>query len=118
MKCLLSREEFKEQVFARDKHKCVLCGKEAVDAHHIMDRKLFDDGGYYLDNGASVCSDCHIDVEENLILPSKLREICNITNIILPSNLDSSKEYDKWGNEVVEKLYDENWYKRFKKKKI
>lgn len=34
---------------------CVFCKKPATEVHHILDRKLFDDGGYYENNGASVC---------------------------------------------------------------
>lgn len=38
---LLSRDAFREAVFTRDNHKCVICGKEAQDAHHnhIMERR-------------------------------------------------------------------------------
>jgi len=45
---LLTRDQFREAVFARDKGRCVICGAEGKDAHHIMERSLFDDGGYYL----------------------------------------------------------------------
>src|ERR1035437_2446636 len=60
---LLEREEFKKQVFSRDGGKCIFCEKDAVDAHHIFDRKLFTDeeslGGYFLYNGASLCEEHH-----------------------------------------------------------
>lgn len=56
MNILLTREDFKKIVFERDKHKCVVCGQPAVDAHHIIDRALWTDGGYYLDNGVSLCN--------------------------------------------------------------
>lgn len=36
---LLTREEFKEQVFARDNYTCIFCNKAAVDAHHIFFHK-------------------------------------------------------------------------------
>lgn len=49
---LLTRDEFREGVFERDGHKCVVCGDDARDAHHIMERRLFADGGYYMENGA------------------------------------------------------------------
>ena len=52
---LLSRDDFRELTFQRDGHRCVLCGAPAQDAHHIIERRLFPDGGYYLGNGASVC---------------------------------------------------------------
>ena len=68
---LLTREEFKEQVFAKTNGKCCVPGCEcaAVDAHHIMDRKLWSDGGYYLTNGAALCSKHHLDAEQGRITP-------------------------------------------------
>jgi hypothetical protein len=68
---LLTREEFKKQVFARTKGRCCVpgCNCDAVDAHHIMDRKLWNDGGYYLSNGAALCSKHHLDAEQGKITP-------------------------------------------------
>ena len=95
---LLSRTEFKEQVFARDGGKCVFCHENAVDAHHILDRKLFSDGGYYIDNGASVCEVCHWKCETTEYSVELVREKCGITNIILPSGAYPDVRYDKWMN--------------------
>ena len=78
---LLSRKDFRESVFKRDGFKCVFCEEKAQDAHHIMERRLFNDGGYYLDNGASVCEEHHLKCEMTLISPQEVREACNITNI-------------------------------------
>lgn len=102
---LLSRTEFNEQVFGRDNHKCVMCGEPAIDAHHILDRKLFSDGGYYLSNGASVCSSCHYKCEKTIISVEEVRQACGIKEPCLPENLSHDKEYDKWGNEVLENGY-------------
>lgn len=60
------REAFREAVFRRDNYKCLLCGSEAVDAHHITDRNKMPNGGYVKENGASLCSDCHIKAEWGL----------------------------------------------------
>jgi len=49
-----NRDQFREAVLSRDRHMCVVCGQPARDAHHIMERRLFPDGGYHLDNGASL----------------------------------------------------------------
>lgn len=57
------RKKFREIVFARDKNTCRVCGDPAVDAHHIIDRNEMPDGGYILDNGISLCSNCHIKAE-------------------------------------------------------
>jgi 5-methylcytosine-specific restriction endonuclease McrA len=46
---LLTRDEFRNAVFERDGHRCVICGNEAregvrLDAHHIIERRLWTDG--------------------------------------------------------------------------
>lgn len=99
---LLSREEFKKLAFERDNNTCVFCPNEAIDAHHIYDRKLFKDGGYYLGNVASVCSDCHWQCEKTVFTVEDVIEKTNIKNVIKPSCLDDNKVYDKWGNELLE----------------
>lgn len=98
---LLSREAWKEAVFKRDKYACVMCGKKAVDAHHLIERKLFTDGGYYIDNGASVCEDCHWGAEKTDISAQTLRDKAKIQNVVLPPQFNSEGVYDKWGNEIL-----------------
>lgn len=71
-KILLTRDEFREGVFKRDNHKCVICGKPAQDAHHIMEKRLFDNCGYYLDNGASLCGKHHIEAEQTILSCEKI----------------------------------------------
>lgn len=105
MKTLLTRDQFRTDVLKRDKNKCVLCpNTDDLAVHHIMDRSIFDDEGYYLDNGISLCPMCHIKAEQGIYTCQELREFSNITEIILPDNLDPSYEYDKWGNALTEKL--------------
>jgi hypothetical protein len=105
---LLTRTEFREAVFKRDNHKCVIHKDvEAVDAHHIMERRLFTDknqfGGYFLQNGASLCSACHIKAEQTLLSCEVIREAAGITEIILPNHLydDNDYTYDKWANIIL-----------------
>lgn len=95
---LLSRDEFRNAVFQRDKHKCVMCGAPAQDAHHIIERRLWKDGGYYVENGASVCGPCHIRAEETTITCDEIRAAAGITKTILPEHLYRDANYDKWGN--------------------
>lgn len=119
---LLSRDNFRNGVFERDNHKCVVCGGDAVDAHHIIERRLFDDGGYYLDNGASLCEEHHLDAERTIIGAQELRDLIGIKNIILPKGYHRDTEYDKWGNIVLpngtrmkgELFYDESVQKIIK----
>lgn len=75
---LLSREEFTENVLKRDNKKCVFCNNIATSAHHVLDRKLWKDGGYYLSNGASVCEEHHWKCEDTSISVEEVREKCKI----------------------------------------
>ena len=102
---LLDREEFKKQVFTRDGGKCIFCEKDAVDAHHIFDRKLFTDeeslGGYFLYNGASLCEEHHWEAEKTDISIAAIINKISPKFTIYPKCLDSEKVYDKWGNEII-----------------
>lgn len=98
---LLSRDDFREGTFARGNHKCVFCDKPAEDAHHIIERRLWPDGGYYLANGASVCSEHHMECERTTISVEDVRYACGITKIIVPPHLYADQPYDKWGNPVL-----------------
>jgi hypothetical protein len=97
---LLSREVFKHQVFERSGGACVFCGEPAVDAHHILERKLFEDGGYYLDNGAAVCNPCHWKCETTEYSVEQVRQASGIEQVCLPPGLASAGTYDKWGNRL------------------
>ena len=98
---LLTRDQFRYEVFARDGRCCVICGKEAVDAHHILERKLWADGGYYVDNGASVCAGCHLRAEATEVSCEELRGRCGIDRVLLPDHLCPGEIYDKWGNTIL-----------------
>lgn len=98
---LLTRDQFRASVFARDGHKCVFCGAQAADAHHIIERRLWGNGGYYLNNGASVCEPCHMRCETTEFSVELVREKCGITKIVVPSHMYKDTAYDKWGNPVL-----------------
>src|SRR4051812_1785274 len=101
MRELLSRDEFREGVFKRDKHSCVVCGQPAQDAHHIIERRLWPDGGYYIANGASVCGECHLRAERNEILPWQFRKMLNLPEILPPQlAAEPEFEYNKWGDPI------------------
>jgi len=104
MSALLTRDNFRIGVFERDNHTCVFCDKPAADAHHIIERRLWPDGGYYLSNGASVCGDHHLDCEMTTISVEDVREACKIEKPILPPHLYADQVYDKWGNIVLPNL--------------
>lgn len=99
---LLSREDFKYWVFHRHHQLCALCPNKAEDAHHILDRKLFSDGGYYLANGIAVCADCHWQCETTQIPVMDLLLNIGVAEPILPHHFDATLSYDKWGNALRE----------------
>ena len=134
---LLTRDEFKRQVFAKTKGKCCVpgCDCNAVDAHHIMDRKLWADGGYYLSNGAALCSKHHLDAEQGRISPAQCLEYMDIDSDLtrIPDSLKdeyknisdyhnaiSSGLLDKWGGlhkeETSERQNDPDSHKKFSDK--
>lgn len=98
---LLTRDAFRAAVFARDRGRCVLCPSPAVDAHHILDRKLFVDGGYRLNNGASVCGSCHLRCERCEVSVEEVRRAAGIKEPVLPPGFDVRCVFDKWGNKVL-----------------
>jgi hypothetical protein len=128
MSTLLTRDAFREAVLERDQHRCVRCGRSDVklDVHHIMERRLFSDGGYYLENGASLCDQgstgCHALAEQTLITCEQIREWAGIQKVILPLHLYDDQRYDKWGNPYLvngqrmkgELFYDESVQKILK----
>lgn len=120
---LLTRDTFRESVFKRDGYLCVNCKKEAQDAHHILERRLFGEtGGYYLSNGASLCGPCHIEAEKTTLSCEEIREKAGIINIVLPDHFYDDNDYDKWGNIILpngnrlkgELFYDESVQKILK----
>lgn len=106
----MTRDQFRESVFKRDKHACVICGDGvhngvAIDAHHIIERRLWSDGGYYLDNGATLCDKgklgCHYKAETTWISVDDVRIAAGILNAIIPEDMYSDNTYDKWGNIIL-----------------
>ena len=107
---LLDRDTFRNAVYERDHHKCVICGCRVhpLNAHHIIERRVWDDGGYYLDNGATLCDDrygpdglhvgCHMKAEQTVISCDSIRAAAGISKIHLPSHLYDEYSYDKWTN--------------------
>jgi len=106
---LLTRDEFREAVFKRDGYRCVLCGRSAeetpegkLDAHHIIERRLWGNGGYYLDNGATVCEEHHLGCEQTNYSVEWVREKAGITKILVPDQFYPEQPIDKWGNYILE----------------
>lgn len=60
------RKKFREVVFERDGHKCVICGEvKDLAAHHITNRNKMPDSGYVPENGITLCNiQCHEIAED------------------------------------------------------
>lgn len=53
---------WRKRVLERDNYKCLDCGvndKEVLDAHHIKSPKIYPELKTSLDNGITVCKNCH-----------------------------------------------------------
>jgi hypothetical protein len=97
---LLTRQDFREDALKRDRNRCVVCTNPATAVHHIMERALFDDGGYYLTNAASLCDQHHLEAEWTTLSCDALRKAAGIAELCLPEHLATTdgEQYDKWGN--------------------
>lgn len=104
---LLSRDVFRATVLAGNGGRCRegSCTDRAVDAHHILNRNLFtgesEFGGYFVANGAGLCSKHHLLAEATVITCDELYRNCQIPERALPLAFDRALSYDTWGNVVV-----------------
>ena len=105
---LLSRECFNKEVLRRHGGLCSMCKSPAVDAHHILDRKLFCNGGYYLSNGAAVCELHHWQCETTEISLLDVRNAARVHQVVLPACLahySFASPLDKWGNALLDGVW-------------
>ena len=101
-KTLLTRDEFRRFVFERDSYKCVICSRtDNLAAHHIIERRLWPDFGFYIQNGATLCPEHHIEAEQTVLTCEEIREAAGITEIILPYHFYKENRIDKWGDIIL-----------------
>ncbi|MFC4440096.1 MULTISPECIES: RNA ligase family protein [Natrialbaceae] len=110
------RKYFRQAVFSETNNTCLVpwCDSEADDAHQIIERPLWTDGGYIPPNGAAVCNNHHQYAETNDIPPQAFwlwkailkSDICPSEfsdwdqlsiNHSLPEQI-GSKDVNKWGD--------------------
>lgn len=101
---LLTTEEFCRAVLERDGQRCVWCGASAdLESHRLLDGRLWEDGGSYLENGVTLCAAHRREADWTLLSPSDLRAKAGIRPVLLPNQLDPLTLYDKWGNPYLNK---------------
>ena len=113
----MSRRDFRDRCVSRDGGECVIptCDREVTsspdgsgEVHHIIERKLWDDGGYLPKNGVCVCNKHHRLAENNVIPPQAFWRWTEQTNeVLLPEEVagqpirtdlrSNKKDVDKWG---------------------
>lgn len=57
--------EWRNSVFARDNYTCQHCGKQGcyIEAHHIKEQSKYPDLIYEIDDGLTLCRDCHKETD-------------------------------------------------------
>lgn len=98
---LLSPTQFQEVILVRDKHCCVICQKPGARVAHLMDKALWSDGGYYQENGATVCLEHDLAFKRTQISVEEVRQAAGISTILLPEHLSVDCQYDRYGNQLV-----------------
>lgn len=100
------RIKFREGVLNRDGNRCRVCKRNDVklDAHHITDRNEFENGGYVLENGITLCDydgGCHMKAEK-FHMSNGRESVLGYTPddlyLLIGSNLKKALEKDKNNN--------------------
>lgn len=56
-------KQWRIKVYQRDQYKCVKCGsKNKINAHHIYAWKYYLNLRYNIENGITLCEECHIQI--------------------------------------------------------
>ena len=95
------RDEFRRAVLARDHGRCVLCGEPAAEAHHVLEARLFADGGDHLANGVSLCAAHAQAATCTNVSVEELRRRAGITEPSLPPQFTPGEVIDRWGNPIL-----------------
>jgi RNA ligase len=98
---IVSEGAFYREVMQRDGSRCVICGSIPEGVIHLMDLRLWDGDGEYVDNGVTLCAQHHLAAIITDIPLDDLRRAANIAELWLPPHLYASTEYDRWGNPLM-----------------
>lgn len=112
----MTRQDFRERCTERDNKECTvpICPHtvtsdpdESGEVHHILERKLWEEGGYIPDNGATVCNFHHRLAETDIIPPQAFWRWIEVEEPPLPQGIDSM-HVDKWGESLEEPPWKEH----------
>lgn len=98
---LADQTRFVRAVLSRDNGVCVFCGALATDVHQIFASELWDDGGFFEDNGASVCSVHYRACRSTVISVEAAVAAVGLETPVLPPHLYAVQRYDTWGNAIL-----------------
>lgn len=66
-------KEWRKKVFVRDLFKCQLCGTRGLlQGHHIKMKSKFPQYMYNINNGITLCIDCHVIVTKKEVMFEQL----------------------------------------------
>ncbi len=71
IRCSMEYEIWRKAVFERDDYTCQDCGKRGceLNAHHILSFSKYPEKRFDVDNGKSLCIDCHGDNHPEISIP-------------------------------------------------
>lgn len=69
-------KQWRNNVYKRDNYKCIKCGsKNKLNAHHILSWSHYPELRYNIDNGITLCEQCHIKIHQYYGYDSRERMI-------------------------------------------
>jgi hypothetical protein len=95
----MDRSEVAEQVISRDGGRCVICGIEAGELHHLLDPRLWETGSSPAENVVVVCADHKRACQSDEIPVDSIRQAAGLAPC-RPPQFYSWLDYDHWGNSL------------------
>ena len=72
----LDYKKWRQEVYKRDNYQCQICGsKNKINAHHIYSWKFYPEKRYDINNGITLCEECHTKIHKKFGYHSKEKMI-------------------------------------------
>ncbi|WP_241032698.1 RNA ligase family protein [Pseudomonas viridiflava] len=98
---LLTPSQFQDAVLVRDNCTCVICKQPGAKVVHLLDKALWSDGGFYRENGATVCLEHDLAFKRTTLSVEEVRKAAGISTVLLPEHLSVDHKYDCYGNQFI-----------------